>query len=110
MDLSLNKFANAFFRNRKHLSIILCLSAGEACVTPDLVSSQASEPVQRVSRRLDCATKPISTARASQIIFANYIRRVFIPHLAMLHLQAEFAEEEEEAVVLTDNYPAHITQ
>jgi hypothetical protein len=99
-------------RNLKHLSIITCISAGGACLTPYVVSSQASQPIKQaladqglqLGRHLILRQR--DKAYVNGEIFKDYIQRVFIPHLEILRQKEEFAGE--EAALLMDNCPSHV--
>ena len=101
-------------RSLKHLSIVTCISAGGQCLTPYMVTSQASQPVRhRLSATgLQIGTHLILQQRNKPYInselFVDYIRRVFLPYLSNLRRRPELADE--EAVLLMDNCPAHVTQ
>jgi hypothetical protein len=101
-------------RNLKHISIITCISASGACLTPYMVSSQATRPVRqqleasglRFGRDLILMQR--TKAYINGALFADYIRNVFLPHVARVPTQENL--QEEEAVLLMDNCPSHLTQ
>lgn len=104
---------HAVSRNLKHLSIITCVSAGGQCLTPYMVTSQASIPVQdclsatglQIGKHLflQQRRKPYINSQ----LFVDYIRHVFLPTLSILRQRPDLADE--DAVLLMDNCPAHVT-
>jgi hypothetical protein len=101
-------------RSLKHLSIITCISAGGACLSRYMLSSQATGPVIRSLERTgvrfgrDLVLTQRSKAYINGSLFADYIRKVFLPHLTRVRTEENLLEE--EATLLMDNCPAHLTQ
>ena len=100
-------------RNVKHISIVTCISASGACLTPYVVTSQDSTAVRRdlqatgmqigVHLRMEHRDKPYVNAQ----LFQNYVETVFLPHLQSACLRLGLPEE--EAVLLMDNCSPHLT-
>jgi Fe2+ transport system protein FeoA len=93
---------HAVSRNVKHLSIVMCISASGACLTPYILSSQATGPVQQ---RL--VQTGFRSGRA--VIFQQRPRADLNgPHLMRVRTQNNLLDE--EAVRLMGNCPSHLMQ
>jgi hypothetical protein len=100
-------------RNVKHISIVTCISAGGACLTPYVVTSQDSAALRRALEAtgmqigkhliLKRCAKPYVNAD----LFENSVRTVFLPHLAIARIMQNVRNE--EAVLLMDNCSPHLT-
>jgi hypothetical protein len=105
---------HAVSRDLKHLSIVTCISAGGQCLPPYMVTSQASQPVCRClsATGLRIGTHLILQQRNQAYInselFLDYLGRVFLPYLSDPCRRPELADE--EAILLMDNCPAHVTR
>jgi hypothetical protein len=100
-------------RNVKHISIVTCISAGSACFTAYVVTSQDSAALHRALEATEMQigkhfilkkrTKPY----VNTDLFENYVRTVFLPHLAITRIMQNVRNE--EAVRLMDNCSLHLT-
>jgi hypothetical protein len=99
-------------RNRKHVSVIACVSAVGESMIPYIVISRDSLHVreQLKEKGVRFATDLIFKARRKPYInaecFLEYIRRVCLPNLNELRTLEEFGDE--DAVLLMDNCPSHV--
>jgi hypothetical protein len=90
------------------------ISEGEACLVPDIVSSEASRPVQqaRTDQTLQLGNHFIlqqgAKAKVNGRPFPDYIHGVFVAHRTILRQQREFTEE--KAALLMDNCPSLVKQ
>jgi hypothetical protein len=88
-------------------------AAGES-VTPYVVTSQGSAVVREQLKKhgvrfgVDLVMKVRPKPYVNAKIFLDYIKTVFLPNLAELRHLEEFAEE--DAVLLLDNCPSHVTR
>jgi hypothetical protein len=100
-------------RNVKHISIVTCISAGVECLTPDVVTSQDSAAVHRAleATGMQIGKHLILKQRAKPDVnadlFENYVRTVFLLHLAITRIMQNVRNE--EAVLLMDNCSPHLT-
>jgi uncharacterized protein (UPF0248 family) len=94
-------------QNVKDISIVTCIFADGACLTPYIVTSQDSAPLHRalevtgmqIGKHL--ILKRRDTPYVNADLFENYIRTVFLPHRLAMHRMYDFGEE--DAVLLMDN-------
>jgi hypothetical protein len=99
-------------RNVKHISIVPCISASGACLTPYIVTSQDSAPLHRTLEvtGMQLAKYLILKHRDKPYIngdlFEKYIRTVFLSHLLAPRPMHDFGEE--NAVLLMDNRSPHL--
>lgn len=100
-------------RNLKHITIVTCVAASGEHLIPYVVTSQDAE-----SLRTDLKKRGIEFGRHLTIVrnqkpyvnsgtFADYIKSVFLPYVTRVRKEREI--EEEEAVLLMDNCPSHLT-
>jgi hypothetical protein len=100
-------------RNLKHISIVTCISAGGACLTPYVVTSQDSATLHRAleATAMQIGKHLILKQRAKPYVnadlFENYVRTVFLPPLAITCIMQNVRNE--EAVLLMDNCSPHLT-
>jgi hypothetical protein len=100
-------------RNVKHISIVTCISAGAACLTPYVVISQDSMALHRAleATGMQIGKHLILKQRAKSYVnadrFENYVRTVFLPHLAITRILHNVRNE--GAVLLMDNCSFHLT-
>jgi hypothetical protein len=100
-------------RNVKHISIVTCISAGGACLTPYVVISQDSAALHQAleATGMQIGKHLILKQRAKPYVnadlFENYVRTVFLPHLAIIHIMQNVRNE--EAGRLMDNCSPHLT-
>jgi hypothetical protein len=100
-------------RSLKHVSVIACVSAAGESLTPYIVTSQDSPVVreQLKKRGVRCGTDVIlkchSKPYINSEIFEQYLRTVFLPNLNELRALEQFGDE--EAVLMMDNCPSHVT-
>jgi hypothetical protein len=100
-------------RTVKHISVIVCLFAAGESLTPYIITSQASRPVQEQLKKhgvrfrtrvvLRSNSKPYINAES----FVDYRWTVFLPNLAELRTLDGFTEE--TGVLLMENFPSHVT-
>jgi hypothetical protein len=99
-------------QNMKHISIIMCISAGGESLTPYIVTSQDTEPLRRrlmncgVRLGVDFVLRQRSKPYVSGKLFLEHINSIFIHHLKKLQESEEFTGC--EVVLLMDNYFPHI--
>jgi hypothetical protein len=100
-------------RNLKHVSVIACISAAGKILTPYIAISQDPLPVREnlKKRGVRFSTDFILKARSKSCIKAEFfldsIRTVFLLNPYELSVFEEFADE--DAMLLMDNYPSHVT-
>jgi hypothetical protein len=100
-------------RKIKHVSVIACISAAGESLTPYIATSQNSLPVREnlKKRGVRFGTDFILKARSKPYInadfFVDYIRTMFLPNLTELQALEDFTDE--DAVLLMDNCPSHVT-
>jgi hypothetical protein len=100
-------------RTVKHISVIACVSAAGASLTPYIVTSQAPTLVQERLKKqgvrfgTDFVSRSNPSPYINAEIFLDYIRTVFSPNLAELRTLGAFTEE--TGVLLMDNCPSHVT-
>jgi hypothetical protein len=100
ITVSAHNIHHRISRNVKHMSTVMCICAGGACLTPDVVTSQDSAALHRAleatgvqsGKHLILKHRPIPYRNAD--LFENYIRTVFLPHLAILRIRQNIPEEE----------------
>jgi hypothetical protein len=98
---------HSLHRGLKHISVVVCISAGGDQMTPLIVSSQVNDRVistlksegsrigsDMILRKRD---KPYMNAA----LFAEYVSAVFLPHIAKIRSDPRFTDQ--EAVLLMDN-------
>jgi hypothetical protein len=100
-------------RNLKHITVVTCVAASGEYLIPYIVTSQDSSAL-----RPDLQARGIEFHRHLEIVpsqkpyvngktFANYIKTVFIPYVAKVRRERDI--EQEEAALLMDNCPCHVT-
>jgi hypothetical protein len=97
----------------KHISILMCVSAGGACLTPYVITSQDFAALHRtleatgmqIGKELFVKhrAKPYVTAD----LFGKYIRTVFLPDLAITRIMQNIPGE--DVVRLMENCSPHLT-
>jgi hypothetical protein len=98
-------------RNVKHISIGTCISSGGPCLTRYIVTSQDSAALHWAleATGMQIGKQLILKQRAKPYVnddlFKNYVRSVFLPHLAISRLIQNAPNE--EAVLLMDNCSRH---
>jgi hypothetical protein len=110
---ALHSIHHRLSRSVKHMSVVACISASGACLTPYVVTSQDSADIRRdleadgmqIGRHL--ILKHRNKPSVSDELFKDYLRSVFLPHLMMTHIVKDLREE--EAVFVMDNCSPHIT-
>jgi hypothetical protein len=99
-------------RTVKHISVIACISAAGASLTPYIITSQAPTSVQERLKKegvrfgTDFVLRSNPSPNINAEIFLDYIRTVFLPNLAELRMLDGFTEE--TGVLLMDNCPRHV--
>jgi hypothetical protein len=99
--------------NMKHISIVTCISAGGACLTPYVVTSPDCAALHRAleATGMQIGKHLILKRRAKPDVnadlFENYAGTVFLPHLAITRIIQNVRNE--EAVLLMDNCSPHLT-
>jgi hypothetical protein len=100
-------------RSLKHISVVACVSASGACLTPYVVTSQDSAAVGRDLKAdgMQIGSCLISTHRdkpdVNAELFEDYFRSVFLPDLMITRIVKDLHEE--EAVPLMDICSPHNT-
>jgi hypothetical protein len=99
-------------RNVKHISIVKSISAGGACLTPYVVTSQESATFHRAleATGIQIGKHVILKQRAKPYVnvdlFENSVRTAFLPHLAITRIMQNVRNE--EAVFMMDNCSPHL--
>jgi hypothetical protein len=96
----------------KHISIVTCISASGACLTPYIIISQDSAPLHRalevtgmqIGKHLIFRRRDKPSVNAD--LFGNYIRTVVLPHLLATRRMYDFGKE--DTVLLMDNCSPHL--
>jgi hypothetical protein len=100
-------------RNVKQISIVRCISAGDACLTRYVVTSQDSPALHRALKAtgMQIGKHFILKRRAKPYVnadlFENYVRTVFRPHLAITRIMQNVRNE--EVVLLMDDCSRRLT-
>jgi hypothetical protein len=110
---ALHSIHHRLSRSVKHISVVACISASGACLTPYVVTSQDSAAVRRdleadgmqIGRHLilEDRDKPYVNAE----LFEDYLRSVLLPYLLITRILKDLREE--DAVLLMDNCSPHLT-
>jgi hypothetical protein len=97
----------------KHISIVSCISADGACLTPYVVTSEDSEAIHRALEATamqlgqNLLLKHRDKPSVDADLFENYIQTVFLSHLLITCLIQDLREE--DAVLLMENCSPHLT-
>jgi hypothetical protein len=105
---------NYLHQGLKHISVVVCISAGGDHMTPFVISSQVNDRVistlksegfrigsDMILRKLD---KPYMNAA----LFTEYVLTVFLPHIAKIRHDLRFTDQ--EAVLLMNNGSLHLRE
>jgi hypothetical protein len=99
----------------KHISVVACISASGACLTPYVVTSQDSAAVRRdleadgmqIGRHFNLILKHRDKPYVDVELFEDSLCNVFLPHSKIARLVTDLREE--DAVRLMDIWSPHIT-
>jgi hypothetical protein len=100
-------------RNLKHITVITCIATSGEHVIPYAITSQESDDLRKALRNKGIKfgqrliLKKNQKAYINSKSFAEYIKSTFIPHITRIH--AARGIEQEDAVLLTNNCPSHLT-
>jgi hypothetical protein len=99
----------------KHISVVACISASGACLTPDVVISQDSAGVRRdleadgmqIRHHLNLILKHRDEPYVNAEFFEDYLHSVFLPPVMITRIVKDLRKE--DAVLMIDHCSAHIT-
>jgi hypothetical protein len=97
----------------KHISVVACISASGACLTPCVVASHDSAAVCRdleadgMQIGRDLILKHRDKPCVNAELFEDYLCSVFLPHLMIPRIVKDLREE--DAMLLMDNCSPHLT-
>jgi hypothetical protein len=113
INMAAHNIHHRISRNVKYISIVTCISASGACLTPYVVTSRDSAALRRAleATGMQIGKHLILKQRAKPYVnadlFENYVRTVFLPQLAITYIMQNVRNE--EAVLLMDNCSPHLS-